>query len=180
MFSESKTIACADDIHILLILQQLNLKRAFGLKNFKSTRFVAVFYSLVYLMIGTVGLRNPVLCLGFDGHMRLEESALGGVCWNKAISSLPDADLSTCDEAGSVHTNPCCKCTDIPISMMGLRVSKVSQNNSLKSIVLTSISRDYLTVSLSAEDLNLSNFHKTHLAKINPILLSLKSIILLI
>jgi len=131
-------------------------------------------------MLGTIGARNMVFCLGFDGHVKLEESAFGGVCWNKAISSLPDADLSTCDEAGSVHTNSCCKCTDIPISIVGLRVSKVSQDNSLKSIVLTSIPWDYVTVSPSAEDLNLSNFHKTHLAKINPILLSLKSTILLI
>lgn len=140
---------------------------------------MTVFYILVYLTIGTVGSRNLVLCLDFDGQMKLEETAFGGVCWNKAISSLPDADLATRDEAGSLHTNSCCKCTDIPISIVSLQVSKVSQDNFLKSIVLTSISWDYVSGSLSAEDLNPSGFHKTHLANINPILLSLKSTILL-
>ncbi len=180
LISEYKTSTCVEDIHILLILQQLNLKRAFGLKHFKSKRFVAFSCLLVYLMLGTIGARNMVCCLGFDGNMKFEESAFGGSCWKKAISGLPDADLSASDQAGSVHTEPCCKCTDISISMVGLRVSRVSQDNSLKSIVLTSISWDYVTVSPSAEDLNLSSFHKTHLTKINPILLSLKSTILLI
>ena len=150
------------------------------MKHFKSKRFTTVFCLLVYLMLGTIGARNMVFCLGFDGHMKFEESSFGGSCWEKAISDIPGTVLSTYDEAGSVHTNSCCKCTDIPISIMGLRVSRVSQDNSLKSIVLTSIPWDYVTVSPSAEDLNLSNFHQTHLARINPILLSLKSTILLI
>jgi len=98
----------------------------------------------------------------------------------ESVLRAPVAGSPEYEKAGSVLTYSCCICTDLPLYVEILQLSKIPSNKFLNITNLTPISLDHFSDSSSPEGLISESFLKTYQKKINPVSLSLRSTILLI
>ncbi len=151
------------------------------MKKLRLKGFLALVGLTVYLLLVAIGPRGLVLCLGLDGHVRLEEATSGKICYDRVSSDNLDEFLLSYEQASSVHTDPCRMCTDIILSVEDWQLSETPRTITPSLLILTPQSLDCFNVApLSNGDLTLVSFHKILPNSINPVKLSLKSTVLII
>ena len=129
----------------------------------------------VLLMVGS--LQGAVLCKGVDTHVAVETIS-GDCCDNLPVSAFRKASPGSVEQVFPSSSDNCIPCVDVPISTKFVGFFKKS--NQINSMSLTSTTTVPITVSSSDFSEYEYRLASGLIAKGNPSLTSLCSIILLI